>query len=132
MPGTIRSALKGERPVVRSDGTYIRDYFYVKDGAAAYMQLAEALHGNAFAPRRGVQLLQRLLQVDVLALTRKILERMDSTLEPDVRGEAKHEIAHQWLSAAKARRVLHWAPRFTLDDGLDRTIAWYREFLARD
>jgi len=71
------------------------------------------------------------LQVDVLTLTRRILARLGSPLEPDVRGEARHEIQHQWLSAAKARRLLDWAPGYTLDDGLDRTIAWYRDFLAR-
>jgi CDP-glucose 4,6-dehydratase len=127
IPGTIRSVLKNERPVIRSDGTLIRDYFYVEDGAAAYMQLAEALHarpdlrGEAFN-------FSNELQLDVLALTQKILDRMECTLEPDVRAEARNEIQHQWLSAAKARRVLGWSPQFTLDEGLDRTIAWYREF----
>ena len=127
IPGTIRSALKNERPVIRSDGTLIRDYFYVEDGAAAYMQLAQALHarpelrGEAFN-------FSNELQVDVLTLTKKILERMKSPLEPDVRAEARNEIQHQWLSAAKARRMLGWAPQFTLDEGLERTIAWYRDF----
>ena len=127
IPGTIRSALKNERPVIRSDGTLIRDYFYVEDGAAAYMQLAQALHarpelrGEAFN-------FSNELQVDVLTLTKKILERMKSPLEPDVRAEARNEIQHQWLSAAKARRMLGWAPKFTLDEGLERTIAWYRDF----
>lgn len=130
VPGTIRAALRGERPVLRSDGTLVRDYFYVEDGAAAYMQLAEALHdrpdlrGEAFN-------FSNELQVDVLTLTRRILALMGSTLEPDVRAEARHEIQHQWLSAAKARRMLDWSPSFSLDDGLDRTIAWYRDFLAR-
>jgi CDP-glucose 4,6-dehydratase len=127
IPGTIRSALKNERPVIRSDGTLIRDYFYVEDGAAAYMQLAQALHarpelrGEAFN-------FSNELQVDVLTLAQKVLERMKSPLEPDVRAEARNEIQHQWLSAAKARRMLGWAPQFTLDEGLDRTIAWYRDF----
>jgi len=127
IPGTIRSALKNERPVIRSDGTLIRDYFYVEDGAAAYMQLAEALHarpelrGEAFN-------FSNELQVDVLTLANKILEHMKSPLEPDVRAEARNEIQHQWLSAAKARKMLGWSPKFTLDEGLDRTIAWYREF----
>ena len=127
IPGTIRSALKNERPVIRSDGTLIRDYFYVEDGAAAYMQLAQALHarpelrGEAFN-------FSNELQVDVLTLAQKILERMKSPLEPDVRAEARNEIQHQWLSAAKARRMLGWAPQFTLDEGLERTIAWYRDF----
>jgi len=127
IPGTIRSVLKNERPVIRSDGTLIRDYFYVEDGAAACLQLAEALHarpelrGEAFN-------FSNELQLDVLAVAEKILERMESRLLPDVRAEARNEIQHQWLSAAKARRLLGWAPRFTLDEGLDRTIAWYREF----
>ena len=131
VPGTVRSALKNERPVIRSDGSLIRDYFYVEDGASAYMCLAEALRerdelrGEAFN-------FSNELQLDVLSLTRKILERMDVKLSVDVRAEAKHEIQHQWLSAAKARKVLGWKPQFTLDEGLDRTIAWYREFLARD
>lgn len=131
VPGTIRSALKNERPVIRSDGSLIRDYFYVEDGASAYMCLAEALRerdelrGEAFN-------FSNELQLDVLSLTRKILARMDVKLSVDVRAEAKHEIQHQWLSAAKARKVLGWKPQFTLDEGLDRTIAWYREFLARD
>ena len=131
VPGTIRSALRGKRPVIRSDGTLIRDYFYVEDGAAAYMQLAEALHkrpalaGEAFN-------FSNELQVDVLSLTKQILTHLQSDLEPDVRSEAKHEIQHQWLTAAKARRELQWTPQFTLDEGLERTVAWYREFLSRD
>jgi len=64
----------------------------------------------------------------VLTVSNKILELMGSSLEPDVRAEARNEIQHQWLSAAKARRVLGWAPQFTLDQGLERTISWYREF----
>ncbi|MCC7194312.1 MAG: GDP-mannose 4,6-dehydratase [Gemmatimonadaceae bacterium] len=129
VPGTIRSAFRGERPVIRSDGTLIRDYFYVEDGAAAYMRLAEELHvrpelrGEAFN-------FSNELQLDVLALTGKILARMRSQLVPDVRAEARHEIRHQWLSAAKARKVLGWKPEFTIEEGLDRTIAWYGEFLS--
>ena len=128
VPGTIRSIIRNERPVIRSDGTYIRDYFYVEDGAAAYMLLAEKLaahpelRGQAFNFSNEVQ-------INVLDLTRRILKAMESSLEPDVRGEATHEIKHQYLSAAKARASLGWKPLFTIDQGLDRTIAWYRAFL---
>ena len=131
VPGTIRSALKSETPVIRSDGSLIRDYFYVEDGASAYMCLAQALRereslrGEAFN-------FSNELQLDVLALAKKILARMNVKSAIDVRADAKHEIQHQWLSAAKARKVLGWEPQFTIDEGLDRTIAWYREFLARD
>ena len=130
VPGTIRSVLKGERPTIRSDGTLIRDYFYVEDGAAAYLTLAEALHARPELAGEAYNFSNEL-QVDVLALTQRILAHLGSPLEPDVRSEAPHEIQHQWLSAAKARRDLGWTPLFTLDQGLDRTIAWYREFLQR-
>ena len=131
VPGTIRSALRGKRPVIRSDGTLIRDYFYVEDGAAAYMQLAEALHARPALAGEAFNFSNEL-QVDVLSLTKQILTHLQSDLEPDVRADAKHEIQHQWLTAAKARRELQWTPQFTLDEGLARTVAWYREFLSRD
>jgi CDP-glucose 4,6-dehydratase len=128
VPGTIRSVLRGERPVIRSDGSYVRDYFYVEDGAAAYMLLAErmacdpALRGHAFN-------FSNETQVTVLELVERILRLMDSPLMPDIRGEASHEIRHQYLSAGKARRLLGWSPSFDLDRGLARTIEWYRDFL---
>ena len=131
VPGTIRSALRGKRPIIRSDGTLIRDYFYVEDGAAAYMLLAEALHGRPALAGEAFNFSNEL-QVDVLSLTKKILAHVPSDLEPDVRADAKHEIQHQWLTAAKARRELQWTPQFTLEEGLARTVAWYREFLSRD
>jgi CDP-glucose 4,6-dehydratase len=130
VPGTIRSVLRGERPVIRSDGTLVRDYFYVEDGVGANLCLAEALRtrpdlaGEAFN-------FSNEIQVSVLDLVGRILSRMGSSLEPDVRNEATHEIRHQYLSADKARRVLGWSPGFALDAGLERTVAWYREFLSR-
>jgi CDP-glucose 4,6-dehydratase len=129
VPGTIRSALRGERPVIRSDGQYIRDYFYVEDGAAAYLLLARELHGR---PELGGAAFNfsNELQITVLDLVRRILRSMGSDLEPDIRNEASNEIRHQYLSAARARRELHWQPLYTLEEGLARTIAWYREFLA--
>jgi CDP-glucose 4,6-dehydratase len=130
VPGTVRSALRGKAPVIRSDGTLVRDYFYVEDGAAAYMTLAEALHGRPELQGEAFNFSNEL-QVDVLTLAKKIVARVGLDVVPVMRNEATHEIQHQWLSAAKARRLLGWAPRFTLDEGLDRTIAWYREFLAR-
>jgi CDP-glucose 4,6-dehydratase len=129
VPGTIRSVLKGPRPVIRSDGKYIRDYFYVEDGANAYMALAEAL---AHWPELAGQAynFSNEIQVSVLDLVRRILGLLHSGLEPDVRNEASNEIKHQYLSAAKARRDLGWSPLFDLETGLTRTIAWYKEFLG--
>ena len=129
VPGTIRSVLRGQRPVIRSSGLYVRDYFYIEDGAAAYMLLAEklavnpALKGEAFN-------FSNEIQVTVLDVVQRILKLMGSRLEPDVRNEVTNEILHQYLSAEKARRVLEWKPLFTLEEGLKATIQWYREFLA--
>jgi len=130
VPGTIRSILNDERPVIRSDGQFIRDYFYVEDGAAAYMLLAERL--TADRALRGVPFnFSNEIQVTVLELVEKILAKMDSDLKPDVRNEVSNEVRHQYLSAERARTMLNWAPEFTLDEGLDRAIAWYREFLGQ-
>jgi CDP-glucose 4,6-dehydratase len=128
VPGTIRSILKSERPIIRSDGQYIRDYFYVEDGAAAYMLLAERL--TADHGLRGMAFnFSNEIQITVLELVGKILGKMESRLEPEVKNEASHEVRHQYLSADRARKMLNWSPQFTLDQGLDRTIAWYREAL---
>ena len=129
VPGTIRSVLRGERPIIRSDGNYVRDYFYVEDGAEAYLLLAERLAerpelwGEAFN-------FSNELQVTVLELVTRILDQMGSTRRPDVRNEASNEIRHQYLSAAKARARLGWEPLYTLEEGLARAIAWYRGFFA--
>lgn len=129
VPGTIRSILRGQRPVIRSDGRYIRDYFYVEDGAIAYTLLVEklaanpALHGQAFN-------FSNEIQVTVIELVQRILNLMESELEPDVRNEASNEILHQYLSAARAREVLGWQPSFTLEEGLKTTVGWYKNFLG--
>jgi CDP-glucose 4,6-dehydratase len=129
VPGTIRSILRGERPVIRSDGEFVRDYFYIQDGAAAYMLLAERLASN-LALRGQAFNFSNESQISVLELVNLILRKMNSPLHPEVRNEASNEIRHQYLSAERARTVLNWKPQFTLDKGLDRTIAWYREFLG--
>jgi CDP-glucose 4,6-dehydratase len=131
IPGTIRSILRGQRPVIRSDGQYVRDYFYVEDGAAAYMLLAEQLasrpelKGEAFN-------FSNEIQVTVSQIMEEILKLMKSDLRPDIRNEVTNEIRHQYLSAEKARRDLNWKPLFTLDSGLQKTIDWYKDFFTHD
>jgi CDP-glucose 4,6-dehydratase len=129
VPGTIRSVIRGERPVVRSDGQFVRDYFYIEDGASAYMLLAErlaadgALRGQAFN-------FSNESQVSVLEMVDVILKKMKSPLRAEVLNQASNEIRHQFLSAERARKILNWQPQFTLESGLDRTLAWYRDFLG--
>ena len=127
VPGTIRSVIRGQRPVIRSDGSFIRDYFYVEDGAAAYLLLAERLHEDRSLNGMAFNFSNEI-QVSVRDLVSKLLAAMGSELEPDVRNDASNEIRHQYLSAARARSVLGWRPLFSLDDGLRRTIDWYQEF----
>jgi CDP-glucose 4,6-dehydratase len=125
VPGTVRSVLRGQRPVIRSDGQFVRDYFYVEDGAAAYTLLAQAiaerpeLRGRAF----NFSLEQELT---ALEMVQRILGLMGSGMEPDIRNEAVHEIRIQRIDATLARRELAWSPQYTLDEGLSRTIDWYR------
>jgi CDP-glucose 4,6-dehydratase len=128
VPGTIRAVLRGEPPIIRSDGQHIRDYFYVEDGAAAYLLLVERLAAN---PELGGEAFNfsNEIQVTVLELVRRVLGLMGSDLEPVVQNNASHEIRCQYLSAGKARRVLDWRPLFSLDQGLQRTIEWYRRML---
>jgi CDP-glucose 4,6-dehydratase len=131
IPGTIRSILRGQRPIIRSDGEYIRDYFYVEDGAAAYMLLAEQLatrpelKGQAFN-------FSNEIQVTVREIVERILALMNSNFTPDVRNEVSNEIRHQYLSAEKARHKLNWKPIFNLDEGLRKTIEWYRKYFGHE
>ena len=131
IPGTIRSILRGQRPVIRSDGQYIRDYFYVEDGAAAYMLLAEQLAANPNLKGESFNFSNEI-QVTVLEIVSKILRLMNSDLEPQVLNEASNEIRHQYLSAEKARRILDWHPLFNLDQALSSTIDWYKEFFTHE
>jgi CDP-glucose 4,6-dehydratase len=130
VPGTIRSVLRGQRPIIRSDGKYVRDYFYVEDGAATYTLLVERLGQDRTLQGESFNFSNET-PTTVLALVEKILEAMGSDLEPEIRNEAVNEIREQYLSAAKARRVLQWKPVFSLDQGLRRTIDWYRTMFEK-
>ena len=130
VPGTIRSVIREERPIIRSDGTYVRDYFYVEDGAASYLALAEALAGKP--ELRGESFnFSNESPMTVVEVVDRVLKLMGSDLKPEIRNEATNEIRAQYLSAEKARTRLDWAPLFTMEEGLTRTISWYRDFFRR-
>jgi CDP-glucose 4,6-dehydratase len=129
VPGTVRSLFRGQRPVIRSDGSMVRDYFYVEDGARVYLLLGRKLAEDKSLVGRALNFSNES-QVTVLELVEKIAAAMGSDLTPDVRNEATHEIPHQCLDATRARTELGWTPAFTLESALDRTIDWYRAFLS--
>ena len=125
IPGTIRAGLNGEQPIIRSDGKFLRDYFYVEDAVAAYLLLAEKmgdhdLSGEAF--NFGTE-----QPMDVLTVVTKILERLGRTdLKPVILNEASNEIRAQYLDCDKAHTRLGWQSQFAFEECLDRTIEWYR------
>lgn len=131
VPGTIRSIIRDQKPVIRSDGTNIRDYIYVLDAVEAYLFLAEKMddkgvHGEAFN-------FSNESQKSVLEITQAILQLMGrQDLQPVIMNTATGEIKHQYLSARKAREVLGWRSSYTLEDGLKETIEWYRDFFQEN
>jgi len=129
IPGTIRSVLQDERPIVRSDGTFVRDYFYVRDAVNAYLQLAERLPDERFVGQGfnfGTE-----TPLSVLDLVNRILTLLDRpTLVPIILNEANHEIPKQYLDCSKAKRMLGWEPGYSLEEGLLETSDWYRNYLG--
>jgi CDP-glucose 4,6-dehydratase len=126
VPGTIRSVLRGEAPVIRSDGQFVRDYFYVRDAVGAYLRLAERLTdgfaGEAFN-------FGNETPVSVLELVQQILGIMGrSDLRPLILNQANNEIPQQYLDCSKARQLLQWSPAFDMEQGLRETIAWYEQY----
>jgi CDP-glucose 4,6-dehydratase len=131
VPGTIRSLMRNERPVLRSDGTLIRDYFYVEDAANGYLTLAEQIEapgvkGSAFN-------FSNETTVTVRDIVTSIQEVMGlANIEPIVLNNGRGEIRDQTLSAKRARTILRWSAAFDLRQGLSRTVQWYRAFLGAD
>ncbi len=130
IPGVIRDTLHDRRFVIRSDGKYIRDFLYVEDAVRAYMTLAECLSvdpslaGEAF----NFSLEVKLTVLDIVNRALELMERED--LAPIVQNSASNEIREQYMLSAKARERLNWKPTFGMDEGLNRTIAWYRNFFG--
>jgi CDP-glucose 4,6-dehydratase len=130
VPGAIRSVLDGQQPILRSDGKYTRDYIFVLDVVNAYLTLAantpeDGIRGEAFNFSSGSP-------VTVLEITLKILQLMRrGDLEPIILNQARAEIKHQYLDSSKARRLVNWKCRYSLEEGLMETIKWYRDFSSR-
>lgn len=130
VPGTIRAALRGVSPVIRSDGTLRRDYFYVRDAVDAYVRLAERAHRSEIRGRAYNFSEDR--PMTVLEICQKTLE---ATGRPDleivIERTAAHEIRDQWLDSTRARTELNWVPLYGLESGLTQTVKWYEACLGR-
>ncbi len=129
VPGTIHSALMSQRPVIRSDGTPVRDYFYVLDAVDGLLTLGAALddpklHGQAFN-------FSSNHRRSVLEITGDVLKAVQAEhLKPEILNQATAEIPAQYLSSEKAERVLGWKARHGLEESLRSTVDWYREYFA--
>jgi len=131
VPGTIRSVIEGRRPVIRGDGSHVRDYLYVDDAVDAYLTLARALDADGRRVRGQAFNFSSGSPLTVLEMTGRILDLMGRPdLEPIVLGQARGEIPYQRLCTAKAERLLGWYPRVGLEEGLRRTIDWYRRYFG--
>lgn len=129
VPGTIRSLIDGQRPVIRSDGTLRRDYVYAKDAVLAYTFLAEkVLGGIGRGEAYNFSNESPMTVLELTTLIGRLMDRVD--LKPIIQNAATNEIPHQYLSAEKARRELGWQPAYTLEEGLRETIKAYREFFV--
>ena len=129
VPGTMRSVLRGERPIIRSDGTFKRDFTYVRDAVYGYLTLAEQIdrpdvRGEAF----NFGLSNPVSVLDMINSIIKLSACPD--LKPIILDEVKHETQDQYLSSEKAARILQWQPQFTLEEGLRETMDWYRDYLG--
>ena len=130
VPGTLKSAFANERPIIRSDGSYVRDYIYVKDAASAYMLLGEKT--VPLGLKRESFNFSNEQQLTVLELVKKVLAAAGkASLKPDVKNEPLYEIKKQHLDASKAKRVLGWKSEWGIDKGLKETADWYRGYFSR-
>ena len=130
IPGTIRSILRNEAPVIRSDGTPIRDYLYAEDAVSAYLKLAETVSQNKMKGKAFNFSSEN--PISVLDLVNLIIKLSDKThLKPQILGKGKpeKEIDKQVLSSEKARKLLNWKAKYSLKEGLKKTIEWYKKCL---
>ncbi len=129
IPGTIRSILCGERPVINSNGRFIRDYLFVEDAVAGLLLLAERLADTPSIQGQAFNISSET-HMTVLALVERILRLTGSPLQPEIRDQVKNEIKNQYMSAAKLKQMTGWKLSFTMDEGLEHTIEWYKDYLA--
>jgi CDP-glucose 4,6-dehydratase len=126
IPGVIRSTLHGESFVIRSDGSFIRSFVYVKDAALGYMSAAQRLAESRSMIGEAFNLTLET-KMTVLEISRKVLQLMGrNDLEPVILNQTSGEIRDQYMSSEKAEHMLGWRPTYTFEEGLRETIGWYQ------
>lgn len=127
VPGTIRSVLRGDQPIIRSDGTFSRDYLYIEDAVVGYLTLAQQLHKQEICGQAFNFGMDR--PITVLEIVNTILELSEfADLEPKILNQVQNEVVDKYLSSQKAHSVLGWQPSHSLEEGLAKSIDWYREY----
>ena len=129
VPGTICSLLNNQRPIIRSNGEYIRDYIYIKDVVDAYINIAELItkkniSGEAF----NFSTESRITVIEIVNEIRTIMGKKE--LEPQILNLSLKEIPEQSLSAQKAHKILAWYPKYDLKRGLSETVDWYKNYFG--
>jgi CDP-glucose 4,6-dehydratase len=130
VPGTIRSLLRGETPVIRSDGTFVRDYLHVDDVVDAYLALAAWLDTTDGTPDDIAFNFSDGSPRTVLEMYDAVTAGLGAQVEPQILGEAGTEIHDQHLDASLAQATLGWKVQVDLADGMARTCEWYRRLLS--
>lgn len=130
IPGAVQSTVQGEPFVIRSDGQFIRDFLYVKDAALGYMFVAEKLAENRdlIGEAFNLSLESKLSVIDVVDAVLGMMGRTD--LKPVILNQASSEIREQYMLCGKAKTMLGWTPKYSFEEGLRETIAWYEDYFA--
>lgn len=128
VPGTFRSLLRGEQPVLRSDGTFVRDYLHVDDIVSAYLSLGEQTDNPAFAGQSfNFSDESPLTVMDIYKAICEAAGKPDTT--PKILNAASSEIKDQYLDSTKAHDKLNWRAQVSLVEGLQKSYSWYRDLL---
>jgi CDP-glucose 4,6-dehydratase len=130
IPQTIQSLFKNKAPVIRSDGSTVRDFFYIEDGVQAHLLVAEKMESCQAAGEAFHFSYER--PQSVLEVVDKITKLMNTDLMPIIQTQSSNEPYHQYLCAEKARKLLDWKPVYDLESGLSRTIQWYQTYFSNN
>jgi CDP-glucose 4,6-dehydratase len=127
IPEAIAAVLDGRRPQIRSDGSPERDFLFVDDAVSAYLAIEHAV--GAGGPGAGEAFNAGGERPHSVAAVLEAIAAVSGTgIEPEFRGTGNPagEIDRQYVDSEKLCALTGWAPEVGLEDGLRRTLEWYR------